>query len=124
LRITLDDFNDPTNVGTEFRYRLSVTNNQNLGDSNIRVELKMPPEIELLRISTLTANDVSAVRNSDVYEFQTEKYLGPGQDLQYIITARGVVPKDQAIVRARVSSDSQPTPQDITTTTTINPAIR
>jgi hypothetical protein len=121
LRITLNDFEDPTNVGKTFRYALGVTNNQNLGDRNVRIQLKMPPEIELLGVSTLTGNNVAVTRNADgVFEFQTEKFLGPGQDLQYVLTARGVVAREQVEVAARVFSDEQPAPQEVTTTTTIN----
>ncbi len=124
LRITLNDFEDPTNVGKQFRYALGVTNNQNLGDRNIRIQVKMPPEIELLNVSMLTGNNVNVARNAEgIYEFQTEKFLGPGQELQYVLTARGVVARDQAEVAARVFSDEQPTPQEVKTTTTINPAI-
>ncbi|MDX1925003.1 MAG: hypothetical protein SFV81_00715 [Pirellulaceae bacterium] len=124
LRITLNDFEDPTNVGKTFRYALGVTNNQNLGDRNVRIQLKMPPEIELLGVSTLTGNNVAVNRNADgVFEFQTEKFLGPGQDLQYVLTARGVVAREQVEVAARVFSDEQPTPQEVTTTTTINPKL-
>jgi len=125
LRIVLNDFEDPTNVGKTFRYALGVTNNQNLGDRNIRIQLKMPPEIELLGVSMLTGNNVSVSKNAEgVYEFQIEKFLGPGQELQYILTAKGLVPREQAEVAARVYSDEQPTPQEVTTTTTINPSIR
>lgn len=125
LRITLNDFEDPTNVGKTFRYALGVTNNQNLGDRNIRIQLKMPPEIELLAVSMLTGNNVSVTRNADgVYEFQTEKFLGPGQELQYVLTARGVVARERAEVAARVFSDEQPAPQEVTTTTTINPKLQ
>jgi hypothetical protein len=125
LRITLNDFDDPTNVGKVFRYALGVTNNQNLGDSNIRIQLKMPQEIELLGISMLTGNNVNFVRNSNgIYEFEVEKFLGPGQELQYVITARGVVARNQAEVAAAVSSDSQPNVQEVKTTTTINPSLR
>jgi uncharacterized repeat protein (TIGR01451 family) len=124
LRITLNDFEDPTNVGKTFRYALGVTNNQNLGDRNVRIQLKMPPEIELLGVSTLTGNNVGVTRNADgVFEFQTEKFLGPGQDLQYVLTARGVVARERVEVAARVFSDEQPAPQEVTTTTTINPKL-
>jgi hypothetical protein len=122
LRITLIDFADPTNVGKTFRYALGVTNNQNLGDRNIRIQLKMPPEIELLGVSMLTGNNVPITRNPDgVLEFQTEKFLGPGQELQYVLTAKGVVVREEVAVAARVFSDEQPTPQEVTTTTTIIP---
>ncbi len=125
LRITLNDFEDPTNVGKTFRYGLGVTNNQNLGDRNIRIQLKMPPEIELLGVSMLTGNNVAFSRVADgVFEFQTEKFLGPGQELQYVLTAKGVVAREQAQVSARVYSDEQPTPQEVTTTTTINQKLQ
>ena len=125
LRIALNDLEDPTIVGKQFRYALSVTNNQNLGDSNIRILLKIPPEIQLESVSMLTGEAITFVRNNDVFELQPVwKFLGPGQILQYIITARGLVAREQVEISAAVSSDSQPNAQIARDTTTINASGR
>ena len=72
----------------------------------------------------LTGNSVPFTRDANgVFELQTEKFLGPGQDLQYVLTARGVVARERVEVSARVFSDEQPAPQEVTTTTTINPKL-
>ena len=106
--ITLNDLGDPTTVGSRFRYPLSIRNNQNMGDSNIRIRLKVPQGIELLQVSKLTGETITFLRNNDTYELQpVEKFLPAGGTLDYIIEARGLVPSNVEMAAA-VSSDARP----------------
>ncbi len=108
LSIELNDLGDPTTVGSVFRYPLTIRNNQNLGDNNVRVQLKVPQGIELVRISKLTGEVVNFARNNDTYELQPiEKFLPAGGILDYIIEARGLVPSNVEMAAA-VSSDARP----------------
>lgn len=42
LQLQLSDYNDPRAVNEEIRYSLTITNRQNLGDRNVRIQLRMP----------------------------------------------------------------------------------
>ncbi len=121
LAITLNDLGDPTLVGSVFRYPLTIRNNQNLGDSNIRIELKVPQGIELLRITKNTGEPMTFIRSNDVYLLQpVEKFLPAGGVLDFTIEARGLVPASVEMAAA-VTSDNQPNAVFDTEQTTILP---
>lgn len=124
LAISLNDLGDPTLVGSVFRYPLTIRNNQNLGDSNIRIELKVPQGIELVRITKNTGEPMTFLRNNDVFVLQpVEKFLPAGGVLDYTIEARGLVPASVEMAAA-VSSDNQPNAVFDTEQTTILPNNR
>ncbi|MEZ6079486.1 MAG: hypothetical protein R3C56_28580 [Pirellulaceae bacterium] len=46
--IKLSDYGDPTIVGNPVRYQVTIRNNQNQNDSDVRIELLLPQECSLV----------------------------------------------------------------------------
>jgi uncharacterized repeat protein (TIGR01451 family) len=119
LAIELGDLGDPTRVGAQFRYALRVTNNSNMPNRNVRVEMRLPQGLEVLEV-TADGTRVTTERNGDVLRLPTIQYMRPGMYFDYIILIRPSVPQFAEAI-ARAFSDDQPTPVEDRETTTITP---
>jgi hypothetical protein len=122
LLLGLADYRDPRGVNQEIRYSLTVTNKQNLGDRNIRVQLRIPQGLALGKISTINGDPITFVRDNDIYELRpTIEFMRPEDTLTYIISMVGLVP-GQVELGARVASDNQPNWKSVSEQTTILPS--
>ena len=119
LEISLDDLGDPTLVGNELRYALRVTNNSNLPDRNVHIEIQIPQGVRFLGVTSLV--DATPVvtslgpENSRLFE---TIHMRPGTSLDYTLVVIPLVPQVMQL-RSRVYSENQPTPVGEDETTTV-----
>jgi uncharacterized repeat protein (TIGR01451 family) len=119
LSIYLGDLGDPTNVGGQFRYALRVTNDSNLPNRNVRVEMRLPQGLEVLEVTT-DGTRVATQRDGDVLRLPAIQYMRPGEYFDYIVLVSPSIPQT-AEAFARAYSDEQPEPVQDSETTTILP---
>jgi len=54
LSVTVSDLSDPVTVGKEFAYTVKVTNDGQVADRDIRVTVKLPPELVMVALGTIS----------------------------------------------------------------------
>lgn len=118
LKIVLRDLRDPTTVGKEFRYALQITNNQNLIDRNIQIQLKLPEGIDVVGIHELTGKDVFSQRTDNILTFPVVQTIRANESIDYIIRAVGRIPAN-IVMSARVASEAQPNWKEANESTTV-----
>jgi hypothetical protein len=124
LQLSISDFGDPRAVNQVFRYSITVTNSQNVGDRNVRVQLKVPEGLAIEGVSTLTGEPVAFQRENDIFTLQPViQFMRPGETLTYLAVVRGLVPS-QVVMNVRVTSDGRPNGTVAAESTTIVPAAR
>lgn len=118
LTITLNDFNDPTRVGSQIRYGLRVVNTSNRANRRVHVELLQPAGTRLIGI-TKDGEPISH-RFGDQRRVLLPiiEYMRPGEELYYILVLVPDVVQEMR-VDARVFSDLFPTPVQTFQTTTV-----
>ncbi len=118
-RISISEFGDPTTVGSQVRYRVRVTNDQNLPDRNVRVQLRVSQGVQFSS-ATLNGNPVNYEFGADnTVNFPTIQFVRSTESVDYDIVIVPQVPQ-QMVLRARVYSDSQPDPVEVAEETTVN----
>ena len=101
LTFSVADSADPIEVGTETIYEIKVANQGSRPDSNVQVQVQLPPGIELIDAEDAQSNGRGLV------VFRPRPQLGANAELVYRIKARGVRDgrhKIEAIVKSDQSA--------------------
>ncbi|MFN3190816.1 MAG: hypothetical protein ACE361_09870 [Aureliella sp.] len=119
LRVSLDDFGDPTIVGRELRYSLVVTNDRAVEDRNVRVLLRIPEGVELIDVS-LDGNTVGRQYLEDgSVALDNIQFIRPREQVVFFLVIRPTVP-ERITIRAQTYSDGQEEPFNTSEDTTVN----
>ncbi len=94
----------PIELGSETSYEIRVKNSGSKPDSNVRVQLQLPPGLELVSTDGDAGTD-----GRGLVAFQPKAQLTPGSELAYRVRVRGVAAGTH-IVRAVVLSDQATVP--------------
>lgn len=94
----------PIEVGSETTYEVRVNNTGSKSDSNVRVQLQLPPGLELISTDGDAGTD-----GRGLVAFQPKAELPQGSELAYRIRVRGVA-QGTHLVRAVVVSDQSTVP--------------
>ena len=84
LAFSINDSADPIEVGTETTYEIKVTNSGSRADSNVQVQLQIPPGLEVLSADA----DAQQLGNG-VIAFTPRNQLEPNAEMVYRIKTRG-----------------------------------
>ena len=84
LTFSVADSADPIEVGTDTVYEIKVANHGSRPDSNVKVQVQLPPGIELLDAEDAQSNGRGLV------VFRPRATLGANSEMVYRIKARGV----------------------------------
>ena len=104
LSFAISNAGGPIEVGAETNYEIRVTNSGSKPDSNIRVQVQLPPGLELVSSEGEAGTD-----GRGLVAFQPRAQLAPGDELKYGLRVRGISPGTH-IVRAIVVSDQSTVP--------------
>ena len=120
--IQLSDFGDPTIVGNPVRYQVTIRNNQNQNDSDVRIELRLPQGVKFGGATSLVeAAAVATEFGSDnSVQFAPINSVRAGETLSYVFVLVPQVP-DVMLVRARVYSAGRRSPREAEQDTTVLP---
>ncbi|MEO8268128.1 MAG: hypothetical protein ABI557_00325 [Aureliella sp.] len=120
--IKLSDFGDPTIVGNPVRYQVTIRNNQNQNDSDVRVELQLPQGVKFGGATSLVdgATVTTSFGPDSSVLFASINSVRAGETLSYVFVLVPQVP-DVMLVRARVRSIGQPEPRVAEQDTTVLP---
>jgi uncharacterized repeat protein (TIGR01451 family) len=119
--IRLDDFNDPTMVGNEIRYSVTIRNNQNVPDRDVRVQLRLPPGVEFRSVVTLDGRPVGREFGENrTVSFEPINIVRAGEAITFIFVLVPQIP-DVMVVRARVFSAEQRESVEAEQVTTVTP---
>jgi uncharacterized repeat protein (TIGR01451 family) len=99
LSFAISNAGGPIEVGAETSYEIVVTNSGSKPDSNVRVQLQLPPGLELISSSGDAQTD-----GRGTVIFPPRPQLAPREELKYGLRVRGTAPGTH-IVRAVVVSD-------------------
>ncbi len=84
LSLSLLDRDDPVRVGQPIRYALSVRNTTNQLDSNVGLRFRLPPGVEVSRVTQRTAPAAGAYRREgDTIYLNDIRDLRPGESVDY-----------------------------------------
>ena len=104
LTFSIADTADPIELGSETVYEIRVKNSGSRNDTNVQVQLQLPPGLELLDAdSEVRTNDRGGVM------LAPQKQMAAGADAVYRLRVRGVQP-DTHLVKAIVTSDQSRVP--------------
>ncbi|MCC7333598.1 MAG: DUF11 domain-containing protein [Pirellulaceae bacterium] len=120
--IKLSDYGDPTIVGNPVRYQVTIRNNQNQNDSDVRIELLLPQGVQFGGATSLVqaaAVDTTFGPDNSVL-FAPINSVRAGETLDYVFVLVPQVP-DVMLVRARVYSAAQGEPRYAEQDTTVLP---
>ena len=104
LSFAISNAGGPIEVGAETNYEIRVTNSGSKPDSNVRVQVQLPPGLELVSSEGEAGTD-----GRGLVAFQPRAQLAPGDELKYGLRVRGISPGTH-IVRAIVVSDQSTVP--------------
>jgi uncharacterized repeat protein (TIGR01451 family) len=104
LSFAISNAGGPIEIGAETNYEVVVTNSGSKPDTNVRVQLQLPPGLELVSASGDAKSDG---RGTVVFPPRTQ--LAPREELKYAFRVRGTSPGSH-IVRAVVVSDHSTVP--------------
>ncbi len=120
LNLSLTGFRDPANVGTQVRYSLTLTNEQNLQDRNVKIQIQIPQGVQFEGITTIDGGPVNAQRGQDGSILLPDiRFIRAGERVSYVFTVVPLLPQLLEF-RAIAYSDERPTPVQATETTTVN----
>ncbi len=120
--IELSDWGDPTTVGNRIRYTVTIRNQQNLNDQNVRIEVRYPQGVQFGGATSLSDGspvDTTFGENNSIL-FAPINSVRAGEDITYVFVLTPTIPGVMNI-RARVYSDGQPTPVEDQEDTTAGP---
>ena len=104
LSFSITNPGGPIELGSETDYEIRVTNSGSKADSNIRVQLQLPPGLELV-----SADSDAGTDGRGLVAFQPRPQLSPGDEIKFGLRLRGVAPGTH-LVRAIVVSDQSTVP--------------
>lgn len=104
LTFSIADTADPIELGSETTYEIKVRNAGSRNDTNVQVQLILPPGLEMLE----SDSDAGTDGRGGVL-FAPHDNLAAGADLTYRIRVRGVQP-DTHVMKAIVTSDQSRVP--------------
>jgi len=104
LSFAINNAGGPIEIGAETSYEVVVQNSGSKPDTNVRVQLQIPPELELISTDSQAGTD-----GRGLVAFQPKGNLAPGEQLKYSLRVRGLSPGTH-IVRAVVVSDQSKVP--------------
>ncbi len=118
--IVLNDYGDPTVVGSSIRYTVTILNNQNLIDRDVRIEVQYPQGVNFESVKNLfDGSDVNRQFGAqNTVSFAPINSVRAGESITYVFVLRPEVP-GRMMIRARVYSAGQPTPQEAQQDTTV-----
>ena len=99
LTFQIADAADPIELGAETTYEIRVSNSGSRADTNVHVQLQLPPGMQ--RVST--ESDAQEDGQGGIF-FDPRKQLDPGDQLVYRVKVRGVQP-GRHLIKATVISD-------------------
>jgi uncharacterized repeat protein (TIGR01451 family) len=118
--ISIVDLHDPVVVGGRVRYVLTIVNNQNLPDRQVRVQITRPEGARIESISRGGSELAPSFAPDSLWiDLPVEQFVRPGERLEYLFVVVPTIPQTLRL-SARVSSEAQPTPREVTETTTVN----
>jgi uncharacterized repeat protein (TIGR01451 family) len=94
----------PIELGSETSYEIRVTNSGSKPDTNVLVQLQLPPGLELVSADSEAGSD-----GRGLVRFQPKSSLSPNDEITYGLRVRGVAPGTH-LVRAVVVSDQSTVP--------------
>ena len=102
LHFTIDDLTDSLEVGTETTYRVRVVNQGSKAARNVRLAVQFPAGIKPIQV-----DGVNNPNLGQSISLPTIANLGPRQQRQFQIRARGVAPGDHRITATLASDERQ-----------------
>lgn len=124
LKVKLEGFRDPATVGQQYDYVLSIENDRNIPDRQVRVLLRIPPELDLDEIVSFPDGDripYQFTQQPNTVAFtQSITYLREGGSLTYTIKVTPRLPQTVQ-VQAQVQSTESPNAVNASASTTIIP---
>ncbi len=118
--IDLSDWGDPTVVGVPMRYIVTIRNNQNREDRDVRVELRLPQGVKFESVTNMF--DGSPVQREfgadNTVLFAPINSVRAGEQIRYVFVLIPTIP-DVMIVRARVYSAERKEPRMAEEDTTV-----
>jgi uncharacterized repeat protein (TIGR01451 family) len=104
LNFSISSTGGPIELGAETTYEIRVKNSGSKPDTNVQVQLRLPPGLKLISTDGDAGTD-----NRGLVAFQPKTQLAPGTDFAHTIRVQGVAPGNH-IVQAIVASDQNNTP--------------
>ena len=104
LSFSITNPGGPIELGSETSYEIKVNNSGSKADSNVQVQLQLPPELELVSADGDAQHD-----GRGLVAFQPRAQLAQGSEFVYRVRVRGVAPGTH-LVRAVVVSDQRQVP--------------
>jgi len=120
LEMTVTDLVDPIAVGREKTFVVRVENKGQAPDRRVTLAVTLPPEMELIRFSTVGPPSTDYIEYRQVVRFDPVDTIQPGQTLEYRIRVIARKPGDVRL-RAELTSESLLQPQVVEEGTLINP---
>lgn len=104
LNFSIADTADPIELGSETTYEIKVQNSGSRNDTNVQVQMLLPPGLEMLE----SDSDAGTDGRGGVL-FAPTKNLPAGGELTYRVRVRGVQPETH-VIQATVTSDQSRVP--------------
>ena len=104
LSFEITNAGGPIELGAETEYQIRVVNSGSKADSNVRLQLQLPPGLELV-----SADGEAGTDGRGLVAFQPKPQLSAGSEMKYGLRLRGVAPGTH-VVRAVVVSDQSNVP--------------
>ncbi len=104
LNFTITNAGGPIEVGSETMYEIKVQNSGTRADSNVQVQLQLPPSLQLIE-----ADGDAQTDGRGLVVFRTQPQLEPGKDVTYRVRVQGVAAGTH-LVKAVVASDQSQVP--------------
>ena len=120
LEMTVEDRHDPIDVGKQKTFIVRVVNNGQTPDQRVTLVVTLPPEMELVRFSTIGPPSTDYTEYRQVVRFDPVDTIGPGQTLEYRIRVSANEAGDVRL-RAELTSQSLLQPAVVEEGTLINP---
>ncbi len=121
--INLSDYGDPTLVGNSVRYTVTIRNNQNLEDRDVRIEVQYPQGVNFEGVKNLfdTTTEVNKQFGpNNTVSFEPIRSVRAGEPITYVFVLRPDIP-GLITIRARVFSAGRPDPVEAQQETTVQP---
>lgn len=94
----------PIEIGAETVYEVKVRNSGSKNDTNVQIQLQLPPGLELV-----SADGEAGTDGRGLVAFQPQAELAAGSELAYKLRVRGVT-QGTHIVKAMITSDQSTVP--------------
>ena len=97
LRLRLQDFDDPAEVGQPIRYTLTVTNDRPVPDSEVQLRFELPAGVDIERV-TQTTRPGSAFQSVEGMIYLDElRQMTAGESVEYQLELRSNQPQTLAL---------------------------